>query len=90
MPGPQTLEAEAYWPDGRPVHAAFAFTATTPPASGKPEITVASAANGSEGGLVNGRFTFTRSGDPSAPLTVRNSLFRSAGYNSDYDAVNGN
>ncbi|MFL5319710.1 MAG: hypothetical protein ACJ790_08630, partial [Myxococcaceae bacterium] len=89
--GPQTVEAEAYLPDGRRVFGVASFTAVTAPVAGKPEVsTAATIADVAEGNAKNGEVTFTRTGDTSAPLTVRYSLGGSASYDGDYNAINGN
>jgi hypothetical protein len=65
--GPQWVEAEAQWPDGRRVFAAAELYAT----NHLPIINVAaSAASASEAGPVPGSFTFTRTGSTASPLTV--------------------
>ncbi|HKW30476.1 MAG TPA: glycoside hydrolase family 9 protein [Verrucomicrobiae bacterium] len=66
-PGSNWVEVEAQWPDGRRVFAATNFFLT----NGPPVVTVAATAPLAATGSTNyGTFTFTRSGDVSAPLTV--------------------
>src|SRR5579859_162621 len=66
-PGSNRVEVEAQWPDGRRVFAATNFFLT----NGPPVVTVAATAPLAATGSTNyGTFTFTRSGDVGAPLTV--------------------
>lgn len=89
--GPQVLEAEAIWPDGRRAVASASFRVHQQPVANLPQVTAtASQPNASEVGPVNGEFTLARTGDTSASLNVKFSLTGSAGYNWDYDAIGGN
>lgn len=66
-PGSNWIEVEAQWPDGRRVFAATNFFLT----NGPPVVTVLATAPLAATGSTNyGTFTFTRSGDVGAPLTV--------------------
>jgi len=65
--GTNWIEAEAQWPDGRRVFAATVFFST----NGPPTVSVAATDPLAVAGTTNyGAFTFTRSGDLTAPLTV--------------------
>ncbi len=66
--GNQWVEAEAQWPDGRRVFAVANLLGT----NNLPTVNVmASAPNASESGPTPGSYTFTRTGDKSASLTVQ-------------------
>ena len=79
--GPQWIEAEARWPDGRRLFAAAEFAAD----NGRPAVTVttgkspAAVASGTPG-----TFLFHRTGDLSAPLTVHFDLRGDATKWNDY------
>src|SRR5205814_619362 len=65
--GPQWLEVEAQWPDGRRVFAVANFSAT----NGLPTVTVtATVARAFERGQNPGVFTFVRTGNTASSLTV--------------------
>jgi len=65
--GTQWIEAEAQWPDGRRVFAMTNFFST----NGSPSVSVVAADPLAVVGTTNqGVFTFNRSGDPGAPVTV--------------------
>jgi hypothetical protein len=69
--GTQWMEVEAQWPDGRRVFAITNFFST----NGPPIVTLTAADPLAVAGTTNrGAFTFTRTGDTSAPLTVHFSL----------------
>ena len=88
--GPQQLEVEAMWPDGRRIVAVAVFKALAR-ARGKPLVSVAATRpDASEAGPTPGEFTFARAGDTSGDLVVRYAITGSAAYNWDYNAINGN
>ncbi|MBW3539809.1 MAG: hypothetical protein KY476_06025 [Planctomycetes bacterium] len=67
---------------------ATAIIADDPLDSG-PVVTVAAAANASESGPTSGEFTFNRTGDVSAGLTVPYNVFGDAEAGNDYTALSG-
>lgn len=79
--GPQWVEAEATWPDGRRIFAVAELSAD----NGRPVVTVSApqpAASVAEG--TRATFLFQRTGDLAAPLTVRFVLRGSAAKWKDY------
>ena len=79
--GTQWMEVEAQWPDGRRVFASTNFFST----NGFTTVSVtATVADAYELGRKPGEFTFTRSGDLAAPLTIRYQMSGTATKWNDY------